>query len=615
MSKAKFVHGDRYDYSEAVYTGARNKIKIICSDHGAFFQNANGHTNGQGCRHCARIAIVKSQTHTTESFIEKAKSVHGDKYDYSMSDYIHNKKKIIIICKVHGEFLQAPSGHLTGQGCQSCGCEKSRISRLSSTDEFIKKANIVHAFKYEYTDVIYDGHTKKVIITCLDHGNFNQTPEDHLSGRGCPHCAKLKAYTYRLKSTEQFIKEASAKHNGRYDYSLTKYIKSNEKVDIICKEHGVFQQIAADHLIGCGCKLCQYRDYGLRFRMSTDEFVAKSRLIYGDRFDYSKTEYVKSTYKLTITCKEHGDFDQIPADHLSGHTCPACSWTTIAISTGEQELYDYVAELVATEQADRKVIKPYEIDCLIPSKKLGIEYCGIYYHSDKFKPNNYHLDKLEKSTEAGYGLMQVFCDEWNGKKDIVKSIIANRLGCSSDKVYARKTSIAEVSQKESELFLNDNHIQGYVNANIRVGLYSNNELVMLATFSANRSSVSVLDDGWYELVRLCAKKGTSIVGGFSKLLKWFISNHNPTGIKTYCDKRYFNGSGYEAVGFEKTHETVPSYYYVKSGMRYSRYLFQKHKMAKILKTYDATLSERENMIANNYVRVYDCGLIVYKLTI
>ncbi len=616
IAKAIATHGDRYDYSESIYTGGRDKIKIICSIHGPFLQKAASHLRGQNCRHCARIIIVSKQKRTLESFIAMAKAIHGDKYSYSLVKYTHGDTKVPIICHVHGKFLQSPSSHVNNkQGCPKCGRINGSIHAWSNAKTFIEKANKVHDFKYEYKDVIYEGHTKKVTITCNDHGDFKQTPENHLSGRGCPSCGKMKIGKFRLKSTDKFIEEATNKHNGRYDYSLVEYKNSTQKISIICKEHGVFQQIASDHVAGRGCQECGYIASGDSSRMSTEEFIDKAIVIYGDRFDYSKTDYVKSNHKVTITCKVHGDFYQLPADHLSGHTCPACSWTTIAISNGEQELYDYVSSMSDTKQSDRKVIKPMEIDCLIPSKKLGIEYCGIYLHSDKFKPDNYHLDKLNKSNEAGFDLLHVFEDEWNEKKDIVKSIIVNKLGLVPNKIYARKTQILDVDVKSARLFLDDNHIQGYVNAPIRIGLYHDDELVMIATFSDNRASVGKLDDGWYELVRMCVKKNTSVVGGFSKLIKQFVSAYNPSGIKTYCDKRYFNGQGYETVGFVKSHETVPSYYYVKSGARYSRYLFQKHKLSQVLKTYDPELSERENMIANSYLRIFDCGLIVYRMEI
>jgi len=612
LKKAIAKHGDTYDYSQTFYVASHENVNIICKKHGVFSQKAYSHIAGKGCSSCSYEYRSKKQSYTEESFATKANIVHNNKYDYSLVVYRNNKTNIKIICPDHGDFLQSPSNHIKGQGCPECGINKTRERILGTTESFIKKANKVHNSTYGYESVDYCGNKINVRINCLIHGDFFQAPSNHLQGAGCPECAKTRLLGLKLKSTAKFVEEATEKHNGRYDYSLTNYKKSNIPVKIICNEHGVFEQIADDHLSGHGCKKCAYKENGETFRFSQEYFISKAKEIYGDKYDYSKSKYIKSDSKITITCKIHGDFTQRPIAHLNGHSCPKCAWTTTSISKGEQELCDYVSSIAPCIYSDRALIKPLEIDCLVTSKKLGIEFCGVYYHSDKYKDNTYHLDKLKLTEAQGFGLIQIFDDEWNTKKDIVKSIIANRLGAVENTVYARKTRISYVERKDSEIFLNDNHIQGYVSAPIRIGLFHDDILVMLATFSNKRESVNKLDENWYELVRLCARKQTSIVGGFSKLMSFFIKNHHPSGIKTFCDKRYFNGSGYEKVGFVKSHETIPSYYYVKSGARYSRYLFQKHKLSGILKNYDSSLSERENMILHNYHRIYDCGLIVYK---
>ena len=485
---------------------------------------------------------------------------------------------------------------------------------MSKQSLFLEKAHIIHGDRYDYSLVDYQGSKKKVVIICKIHGEFSQTPDNHVSGKAnCPVCAKLTQWIAITDTTESFIAKSKIKHGDRYDYSKSIYQGMRQPVEIICQEHGSFMQLPQHHyLSGCGCSKCGYERNSNKFKGNTGDFIEKSTLIHGDTYDYSKSDYSRSCDKITITCKIHGDFYQIPPDHLNGHGCHNCR-PHCSISTGETELFTFLSSIADTVQSDRDTIAPFEIDCFIKEYSIGIEYCGIYYHSDKFKDNNYHLDKLIKANKNNIDLVQVFDDEWNDKKDIVKSILANRLGKTSRKLHGRKTTIKLVNSSIAKQFLDDNHIQGFVAAPIRIGLYYGDELVMLATFSANRASVGALDKGWYELVRLCSKQGTIILGGFSKLLKYFKENYQPIGIKTYCDKRFFNGKGYEAVGFVRSHDTVPSYYYSKSGNRFSRYLFQKHKLAGKLKVYDAKLSERDNMIANNYHRVFDCGLIVYRL--
>jgi len=612
LKKAIAKHGDTYDYSQTFYVASHENVNIICKKHGVFPQKAYSHIAGKGCKNCARESIANLSRKSTATFISDAIAIHGNKYSYEKTIYVSNKKKVIITCSKHGDFKNTPNAHLRGTGCDQCGHDSAAVKLRSNTEEFIKKAKKIHGDKFDYFSVIYTGNKENVDIVCHKHGAFPQTPSNHLSGQGCPDCYKEILPTIKLKSTEEFIAEAKATHGDRYDYSLSKYTGSDKNITIICSVHGKFSQSAESHTSGSGCSKCSYKTRGLKYRSNTSDFVRKATDVHDGFYSYINVDYVKNSHPVTITCPIHGDFNQLPADHLGGHGCDVCANTTENISKGEQELCDYVSSIAPCIYSDRSLIKPLEIDCLVPSKKLGIEFCGVYYHSDKYKDNTYHLDKLKLTEAQDFGLIQIFDDEWNTKKDIVKSIIANRLGVVENTVYARKTRISYVERKDSEIFLNDNHIQGYVSAPIRIGLFYDDVLVMLATFSNKRESVNKLDENWYELVRLCAKKQTSIAGGFSKLMSFFIKNHHPSGIKTFCDKRYFNGNGYEKVGFVKSHETTPSYYYVKSGARYSRYLFQKHKLSGILKNYDPSLSERENMILHNYHRIYDCGLIVYK---
>ena len=171
------------------------------------------------------------------------------------------------------------------------------------------------------------------------------------------------------------------------------------------------------------------------------------------------------------------------------------------------------------------------------------------------------------------------------------------------------------SVQEYRKFMVDNHIQGYAHAESRYGLVYKNELVMVASFSSNRKIFESLDDGWFELVRLGSVLNTSVVGGFSKLLKHFIKAENPKGIKTYCDRRLFNGRGYEAVGFTHVYDTKPNFSYAKTQKRFSRFNFQRHRLPDFLDKYDPKLSTKDNIEANGFHTIHDCGNSVYELLI
>ena len=257
IEKARKVHGDKYDYSEVDYQGNKKKVKIICPTHGIFLKTPNDHLSGVGCRDCTSEERVKKQTKSLEDFIQDARKVHGDKYDYSEVNYQGSKVDVEIICPTHGIFLKKPLNHLSGQGCQKCSKEELRKKRTKSTEDFIQDARKVHGDKYDYSEVDYQGNNKKVKIICPTHGSFPQTPSVHLGGSGCDTCNREYSYIKMRKSLEDFIQDARKVHGDRYDYSNVDYQGTNKKVNIICKKHDFeFPQSPANHLKGNGCPIC-----------------------------------------------------------------------------------------------------------------------------------------------------------------------------------------------------------------------------------------------------------------------------------------------------------------------------------------------------------------------
>lgn len=200
--------------------------------------------------------------YTTEIFVNKAKTIHGDKYSYDNTIYLHNKKPVIVVCKTHGPFSIIPNKHISsGRGCPKCGLDniQNYVSSLAATaaKEFTTKAENIHNGKYKYENVKYQNNRIKISITCEEHGDFLQTPTDHLSGKGCPKC-KFNAQSERLSySTEEFIVLAQKTHKNAYDYSKSVYNGSRIKVIIVCKKHGEFLQSPSHHLSGSGCPLCK----------------------------------------------------------------------------------------------------------------------------------------------------------------------------------------------------------------------------------------------------------------------------------------------------------------------------------------------------------------------
>lgn len=189
--------------------------------------------------------------------------------------------------------------------------------KLSSTEEFIKKANIVHNNQYNYDKVIYEHSKTKILITCDIHGDFTLSPNTHLSGRGCQKCT----FENRIKSNStEFIKLSEKVHNKKYNYDKVKYINSWSKVTITCPVHGDFKQSPITHSSGCGCVKCSIQNKS----SNTEKFIEKAKKVHGTKFSYDKVQYIRAHSKVIITCHTHGDFEQRAYSHLNGSGCMKC---------------------------------------------------------------------------------------------------------------------------------------------------------------------------------------------------------------------------------------------------------------------------------------------------
>lgn len=258
----------------------------------------------------------------------------------------------------------------------------------------------------------------------------------------------------------------------------------------------------------------------------------------------------------------------------------------------------------------KDVIKPYEIDIYLPELKIGFEFNGIWWHSDKFKGENYHQKKQNLSEINGINLYVIWEDDWNTKREICESFILNKLGKIKNKIFARKCKIKEVSYSDSRNFLNENHLQGDCKSSIRIGLYHEDDLYSIMTFSKLRLPLQKLDEnrnkeGFYELTRYCNKSNTTIVGGASKILNYFIEKYNPKSIETYSDNLISNGNLYKKLGFTYSHTSNPGYWYVIEGIRSHRFNWRKQKLIKL--GYDRNKTEEEIMNELGYYRIYNAG--------
>ena len=549
---------------------------------------------------------------TREEFIKRANESHQIKYDYSLiPEKIVSKDKAKIICSEHGVFECRVDMFLRCYNCYKCSCNL----RTKSTEQFIQEAQKIHDLKYDYSKVKYINSTEKVKIICSEHGEFEQTPNLHLRGSGCPICGRIQLSNTQAWTQEQFIQEAQKIHGSKYNYSKVKYINMNTLVKIICSEHGKFEILPQVHLKGSGCPYCSGH------KLNKEIFIQKAQKIHGLKYDYSKVNYVNNFTNVKIICSEHGEFEQLPHNHLSGKGCPKCSFIN-GSSKSEKELLEFIKQLLP----DKKIIENYrdnnfEIDIYIPELNIGIEYNGLYWHSEEFKSNNYHLDKTNYFENKNIQIIHIFENEWILQQKIIKSRLTQILGCTKYKIGARKCYIKQVSNKETKIFLQNNHLQGYINSSINYGLYwkspvNNKEyLVSLMTFGPLRKNLgSINQEGYYELYRFVNACNFTIVGGASKLFKHFIKQHNPQEIISYANRRFttmVKNSVYTNIGMEFDSFTNPNYFYIEGLKLHNRFSFRKDIL---VNKYGCKheMTEKEFMrTIMKMPRIYDCGNIKY----
>lgn len=259
-----------------------------------------------------------------DEFVRRARSKHGDRYQYLPDNFDGATKYTTIICPVHGVFKQVAEAHYRGQGCPRCRNDSASDRCKMPFDEFVRRSRIEHGDRYEYLSTIYDGTGFKTQIVCPDHGMFEQLAMNHLVGHGCPKCAEIVRCRKRRSSTREFIEKARRKHGNRYGYSRVEYVDAHTNVIIICQNHGEFAQTPNGHLGGHGCPTCKPIIIGNKKRSNAQEFIKKAKRIHGNKYGYEKVEYARNDAEVIIICQDHGEFQQTPKNHLGGQGCPIC---------------------------------------------------------------------------------------------------------------------------------------------------------------------------------------------------------------------------------------------------------------------------------------------------
>lgn len=494
---------------------------------------------------------------------------------------------------------------------------RSRSRAFITREEWLSRFAQKHGDRYTYIESDIRGADKKITILCARHGPFSQTPTMHANGNGCPKCANEETGERNSTGTAALIEAFRQAHGERYDYSLVKSTRVSQKAEIVCRKHGAFKQLAADHMQGRGCRQCYAETIGERDRKPHDALIAQFIEVHGERYDYSLVEYKGNKQRIKIVCPDHGEFEQIASDHLNGSVCPKC--VNMRDPKANREIYDFILSLGVEPVRE---YQPFDdrraIDVYVPSCRVGIEHNGLVWHSEKFhpKPRTHLIKKHRDANAAGIRLINIMSDEWMFRREACESMIRHALG-KSENVHGRQCqfSLLDGTDQRAKALLDQHHIQGAANCSFYGALEHGGELVMVAAFRVLRSHRTNTDATRWELARMASS--VHVRGGASKIMRNVLKRRPDIHhVTTYYDHRLFNGGTvYEHMGFTKTKEYGPDYHYVVGMHRKHKSLFQKARIAKQFGVDMSGKTERDAMIELGYFRVWDCGRSRYELIV
>ena len=294
-------------------------------------------------------------------------------------------------------------------------------------------------------------------------------------------------------------------------------------------------------------------------------------------------------------------YDSLMRRIVNGYDiCTICNPVNSGQSQEEKKIINWLKSLnVEILEKDRSL--GFELDVFIPSKNIAIEFNGLYWHSELYKNNDYHLNKSNICNENNIRLIHVWEDDWLYKTNIMKSMILNSIGLIENKIYARNCKLIKIESNRKDTFLDNNHIQGKCTSSINLGLEYNGEIVSLMTFGRR----SINNKNEFELIRFCNKINTIVIGSASKLFKYFISNYDYEQIISFADTSHFNGNLYKNLGFDYIHKTKPNYWWVVDGLRHHRFTYNKKRLVK--EGADESKTGVEIMYDRGYYRIFGCG--------
>ena len=312
---------------------------------------------------------------------------------------------------------------------------------------------------------------------------------------------------------------------------------------------------------------------------------------------------------IKFTCTDCNTSGELPSDTYKwrikeiGTPCIKCSGIVHG-SVKENEVREFIQQLGIITVDNKRQLQGLEIDIYCPEYNIGIEFNGLFWHNEARVGKKYHVTKTNLAETAGIRLIHIFEDEWEHKRDIVKSRLRNMFKLNTNTLYARKCIIKEITLDQEKIFLTTNHIQGYSKSSVKLGLFYNDALVSVMTFSKpNKSKGQIKSEGFWELLRFSSLNDTTVIGAANKLFAYFIKKYTPTTILSFSDKRWNTGTIYNTLGFTKQPDTSLGYWYIdlKNIKRIHRFSMRKTDKD------DKTKTEYELRLGEGFLRIWDCG--------
>lgn len=317
----------------------------------------------------------------TAMYKARAEEIHGRRYVYGAELFGRLTERIVISCRIHGEFSQRLDHHLGGAGCHRCSVVTvARAKRRRARERFADRASAIHGGRYDYSLVSYIDARTAVAVICHRHGAFDTQPTNHLGGSGCRKCGYESVSTAQSVTQDHALARYAEVHGDRYDYSLVRYAGAHTKVRIICRIHGPFATTSSMHSAGNGCPPCSWDKLARERRFTADQLMERIREVHGDMYTYNLANYRNNLSKIGITCGRHGAFLQAASSHLTGAGCPRC-----AMSHGERNIaavlsaegIDFVPQFM--HETCRGQSRRLPFDFAIQSQRVLIEFDGIHH--------------------------------------------------------------------------------------------------------------------------------------------------------------------------------------------------------------------------------------------